>query len=199
MFCHIQTYQFWILAFSTLEFTVLAVPNIGVLYFSLSKHCNSVLLIIRTLEFCAFTFANIGILNFAFSIQCDSVFYISSKHWTFRFWSVFPDIRIQWFYFSKHYMEFWILAFKKIEIQCSAFCKHWNSRILLFEKLHFSVFAYPNIGILDFGFFNIRIQCFGFSKHRNCEFWFFETLELWILAFSTMEFSVLVFPNTACL
>ena len=92
---------------------------------------------------------------------------------------------------------FWLL--KKIEIQCSAFCKHWNSRILLFEKLHFSVFAYPNIGILDFGFFNIRIQCFGFSKHRNCEFWFFETLELWILAFSTLEFSVLVFPNTACL
>ena len=113
VFCLIQTSQFWILAFSTLEFTVLAVPNIGVLYFSLSKHCNSVLLIIRTLEFCAFTFANIGILNFAFSIQCDSVFYISSKHWTFRFWSVFPDIRIQWFSFSKHYMEFWILAFKK--------------------------------------------------------------------------------------
>ena len=83
---------------------------------------------------------------------------------------------------------FWLL--KKIEIQCSAFCKHWNSRILLFEKLHFSVFAYPNIGILDFGFFNIRIQCFGFSKHRNCEFWFFETMELWILAFSTLEFSV---------
>ena len=90
---------------------------------------------------------------------------------------------------------FWL--FKKIEIQCSAFCKHCgNSRILLFEKLHFSFFAYPNIGILDFGFFNISIQCFGFSKHRNCEFWFFQTLEFWVLAFSTLEYSVFWFLQT---
>ena len=74
---------------------------------------------------------------------------------------------------------FWLL--KKIEIQCSAFCKHWNSRILLFEKLHFSVFAYPNIGIwilefstLEFSvlaFPNIGIVNFGFSKHWNSGFW----------------------------
>ena len=154
VFCHIQTYQFWILAFSTLEFTVLAVPNIGVLYFSLSKHCNSVLLIIRTLEFCAFTFANIGILNFAFSIQCDSVFYISSKHWTFRFWSVFPDIRIQWFSFSKHYMAFWILAFKK----------NWNSVFCILQTLEFK----------NFTFRKIALQCFRLSKHWNSGFWLFQ-------------------------
>ena len=150
-------------------------------------------LLIRTLEFSAFTFANIGILNFAFSIQCNSVFYLFQ---TFDFPLLVPE------FFQT--LEFNVFLFpniasnseEQIEIQSSAFCKHWNTRILPFEKFHFSVFVYLNIGILDFGFFNIRIQCFGFSKHRNCEFWFFQTLEFWVLAFSTLEYSVFWFFQT---
>ena len=167
VFCLIQTSQFWILAFSTLEFTVLAVPNIGLivdfvgffqtLEFYILAFPNIAIQcfwLYKKLEFSAFTFANIGILNFAFSIQCDSVFYISSKHWTFRFWSVFPDIRIQRFSFSKHYMEFWILAFKK----------NWNSVFCILQTLEFK----------NFTFRKIALQCFRLSKHWNSGFWLFQ-------------------------
>ena len=79
----------------------------------------------------------------------------------------------------------WILAFPDIGIQCFAFCKHSNSRILLFQTLYFSVLTYPNVAILDFGVFNIGIHCFGCSKHwTDCRFcWFFQTLEFYTLAF----------------
>ena len=140
--------------FQTLEFYILAFPNIAIQCFWLYKK----------LEFSAFTFANIGILNFAFSIQCDSVFYISSKHWTFRFWSVFPDIRIQWFSFSKHYMEFWILAFKK----------NWNSVFCILQTLEFKN-AFPNIGIVNFGFSKHWNYGFWRFQHWNSVFWFFQT------------------------
>ena len=55
--------QFWSLAFSTLEFTVLAVPNIGLTvdFVGFSKHWSSIFLPFQTLQFIVFAYTNTGI------------------------------------------------------------------------------------------------------------------------------------------
>ena len=129
--------------FQTLEFYILAFPNIAIQCFWLYEHWNLVLLLLQTLEF--------WILPFPYNvIQC----FISSKHWTFRFGSVFPDIRIQCFSFSKRCMEFWILALKK----------NWDSVFCILQTLEFKNFAFRKIAF----------QCFRLSKHWNSGFWLFQ-------------------------
>ena len=150
--------MFWL--FQTMEFRILALKT---LKFS----------VLPFQQIVDFVFFNIGVLYFQLGF---------SKHWN-SVLLLFKDWNPVLLLFQT--LEFSILAFPDIGIQCFAFRKHSNSRILLFQTLYFSVLPYPNIAILDFGVFNIGIHCFGCSKHwTDCRFcWFFQTLEFYILAF----------------
>ena len=141
--------------------------------FDYTKNWNLVLLLLQTLEF--------WILPFPYNvIQC----FISSKHLTFRFGSVFPDIRIQCFSFSKHCMEFWILALKKN--WDSVFCilqtlefKNFAFRKIVFQcfriqTLEFWILAFSTLVFSDLAFPNIGIVNFDFSKHWNSGLWCFQ-------------------------
>ena len=101
-FFNMGSFILWL--FQTLEFSVFAFPNLGILDFGFSRHWNSVFCLSQTFEFKNFAFPNIGFQCFALSKHINSGFW-RFQHWNSLFW-LFQTL------------EFYILAFPNIAIQC---------------------------------------------------------------------------------
>ena len=184
---HFQTLEFWILvqpafsirwnsefwlSFQTLEFLILAFPNIGMANFGYSKNWNSLVWAFLNIGMWSWAFPNIEIKNFRYS-----------KHWNCEFWLfqtsklwnlAFPNVGILYVGFSKHW-KWEPRLFRTWELFIFGFSKHWKSGFWLFET---SVLAFLNIGIefwflplfLILAFLNIGNLNFGFFEQKNSEF-----------------------------
>ena len=161
--------------------------------------------------FSVLPYPNIAILDFGvfnIGIHCFGC----SKHWT--------DCRFCWFFQT---LEFYILAFTNIVIQCLWLYEHWNLVLLLLQTwiLNFAFSIQCNSVFYLFQTFDFPLLV-SFSRHWNSMFFFFQTLHRildfgffkkieiqysafckhWntrILLFEKLHFSVFAYPNIGIL